>query len=134
MREKMNSCKRVLWGKCSPTRLNMQCRMSVGLRELQNARWRRSAAKTPENKEIGGGESHESPLERKDDGEFCAYRQGRAAVSGLQSSDRSAEPRRNLPKRPENWAFPVIQGDRHPDLRGKINLPSITGTYRWLNT
>ncbi|OOO46596.1 hypothetical protein BS630_23400 [Rhizobium laguerreae] len=54
----------------------------MGLRDLQNARWRRSAAKMPENKEIGGGEGHEGPLERKDDGEFCAHRQGRAALSG----------------------------------------------------
>ncbi|WP_222035464.1 hypothetical protein, partial [Rhizobium leguminosarum] len=42
------------------------------------------------------------------------------------------KPRRNLPKRPENQAFSVIQGDRHADLDHEINLPSITSTYRWL--
>jgi len=52
-------------------------------------------------------------------------------VSGLQSRDCSAEPRRNLLKRPENQAFPVIQADRHGDLRPEINLPSISSTYRW---
>ncbi|API55169.1 hypothetical protein BMW22_26645 (plasmid) [Rhizobium leguminosarum] len=85
--------------------------MSVGLRELQNVRRRRSAAKMPENKEIGGGEGHESPLEREDHGEFYAHRQGRAALNGLKSEDCSAEPRRNLRKRPENQAFPVVQDD-----------------------
>ncbi|TAV41691.1 hypothetical protein ELI02_28035 (plasmid) [Rhizobium leguminosarum] len=67
----------------------------------------------PENKEIGGGEGHEGPLERKDDREFCAHRHGRAALSGPKSEDGSAEPGRNLPKRPENQPFPLIQADRH---------------------
>ncbi|CAK11628.1 hypothetical protein pRL70100 (plasmid) [Rhizobium johnstonii 3841] len=62
----------------------------------------------PENKEIGGGEGQENPFECKDDGEFCAHRQGRAALSGLQSRDVSPEPSRNLLERPENKAFPVI--------------------------
>ncbi|WP_210179347.1 hypothetical protein, partial [Rhizobium sp. WYCCWR10014] len=44
---------------------------------------------------------------------------------------RSTDPSRNLPKRPETQGFPVIQGDRHADLRPEINLPSITSTYRW---
>lgn len=93
--------------------------MSVGLRELQNARWRRSAAKMPENKEIGEGEGHKSLFERKDDGELCAHRPGRVALSGPKSEDGSAEPSRNLPRRPESQAFPVIQGDRQPDLRSQ---------------
>jgi len=33
------------------------------LRDLQNARWRHSAAKLHENKEIGGEEGNESPFE-----------------------------------------------------------------------
>lgn len=117
----MTSCKRVLEGKCSPTRLNMQCRMSVGLRDLQNARWRRSAAKTLENKEIEGGEGHESPFERKEDGEFCAHRQGRAALSGLKSEDGSAEPRRNLPEKPKTGRFHSSRTTDISDLRLQIN-------------
>lgn len=75
----------------------------------------------PENKEIGGRDGHEGPFARKDNEELWAHRQGRAALSGLQSRDVSADPRRNLLKRPENQAFPVIQVDRHSDLRLQIN-------------
>ncbi|MGO6984181.1 hypothetical protein [Rhizobium leguminosarum] len=64
-----------------------------------------------ENKVIVGGEGRESPFDRNDEEEFCWHRQGRAAVIGLQSGDISAEPRPNLLERPENQAFPVIEGD-----------------------
>ncbi|SEI22360.1 hypothetical protein SAMN05216228_11115 [Rhizobium tibeticum] len=45
--------------------------------------------------------------------ESAAHRQGRVARRGLQSRDGSAEPRQDLPKKPENRTFPVIQDDRH---------------------
>lgn len=81
----------------------------MGLRELRNARWRRSGAEMPENREIGGGEGHKSPLERKNDGEFYAHRQGRAALNGLKSEDCSAEPR---PKFTKKGGKPSVSG--HP--------------------
>ncbi|NKK38980.1 hypothetical protein GFL72_30940 [Rhizobium leguminosarum bv. viciae] len=67
----------------------------------------------PKTRAFGGGEGQEVSPERKIVEKFAFARQERAAVSGLQSRDRSAEPRRNLLERPENQAFPVIQGDRH---------------------
>lgn len=36
---------------------------------------------------------------------------GGLATDGSHYSDASAEPRRNLPERSENQAFPVIQAD-----------------------
>ena len=84
--------------------------MRLACQGLQNARRRRSVAKTHENKEIRGGEDHGSPRERNDDGELCALRQGSATLSGPNYEDGYAEPRRNLLERPENQAFPIILG------------------------
>lgn len=33
----------------------------------------------------------------------------------------SIHPRRNLPERPEYWAFPLIKGDRHTDFGAEID-------------
>lgn len=55
-------------------------------------------------KEIGGGERHEGPFERKTMEESTLVGRGWLLRSGSASAEI-------CPKRPENRAFPVIQDD-----------------------
>jgi len=48
-----------------------------------------------------------------------------SAQRGSNSRSYSADPRPNLPERPENQAFPLIQADRQGWFAGRVDLPSI---------
>ena len=54
-------------------------------------------------------------------GTSASAREEMSAQRGSNSRSYSADPRPNLPERPENQAFPLNQADRQTDLRAEIN-------------
>jgi len=69
----------------------------------------------------GEGRGKKEWAELDDEEEIRILPETRTPVSVPSNSGYSADPRRNLLGRPENRAFPLIQGDRHADLRLQIN-------------
>ena len=86
-----------------------------------------------ENKEFGGGEGLRSATRAGDRRVSAFTREETGAHGGFHGGSYSTDPGRNLPKRPENQGFPVIQGDRQRGFASPVDLPSINACYRWLD-